>query len=115
MKLALPPPTAERLVRIAGMLGSAHDGERANAAAAGTRLLQQHGMTWRDLILPGPAERPQARQGGDHQARARRVLADAAGRLTAWESGFLSVLSRQLRSPSVKQEQVLARLEERCR
>lgn len=50
-----------RLVRILGMLGSDHAGERANAALAAHRLVKRSGATWWDLLVPGrvPAMRPQ--------------------------------------------------------
>lgn len=44
-----------RLTRILGMLGSAHDGERAAAALAADRLVREMGTTWQDLLDP---ERP---------------------------------------------------------
>lgn len=40
----------QRLIAIAGMLGSDHDGERANAARLATIDLRQLGLTWRELI-----------------------------------------------------------------
>lgn len=39
-----------RLVAIAGMLGSDHDGERANAARLATIELRRLGLTWSDLV-----------------------------------------------------------------
>ena len=44
--MALPPRDARKLAKLCGMFGSAHDGERANAAAAADKLLRSHGMTW---------------------------------------------------------------------
>jgi hypothetical protein len=45
----------DRLVKLLGMLGSQHDGERANAA----QLVEQHraalGLTWDELIIPAVA------------------------------------------------------------
>jgi hypothetical protein len=40
----------ERLVRIAGMLGSKHDGEIATAARMVTSELRMRGLTWRQVI-----------------------------------------------------------------
>lgn len=46
----------ERLTRILGMLGSAHDGERAAAALHAEAFRRRHGMTWEELIRgPAPA------------------------------------------------------------
>ena len=43
----------ERLVKLCGIFGSDHAGERANAAAAADRLVRQAGLRWPDvLILP---------------------------------------------------------------
>jgi hypothetical protein len=40
----------EILVKTLGMLGSAHAGERANAAAKATKMLRDLGFTWRDVF-----------------------------------------------------------------
>jgi hypothetical protein len=41
-----------RLFKILGMLGSAHDGERAAAALKATAWLTEHATSWQALILP---------------------------------------------------------------
>ena len=41
---------AERLVRICGMLGSNHIGERASAATMADELVRKAGLTWSDVI-----------------------------------------------------------------
>lgn len=43
-----------RLAKLAGMLGSEHDGERASAALLATKLLREKGLTWRDALDPAP-------------------------------------------------------------
>jgi hypothetical protein len=43
----------ERLARIAGMLGSAHDGERAAAAKMASAMLKAMGLTWSEIIYRG--------------------------------------------------------------
>ena len=43
----------ERLVRIAGMLGSAHEGERATAAKMASDMLKAMGLTWSEVINRG--------------------------------------------------------------
>lgn len=49
---------AERLVKLCGMLGSAHDGERAAAAAKASKLLRDRGLVWGDVIAaPAKATR----------------------------------------------------------
>ena len=44
------PDSISRLAKLCGMFGSAHDGERANAAAKADRLVRELGSTWRDVI-----------------------------------------------------------------
>jgi hypothetical protein len=48
----------DRLARILGMLGSAHDGEVVAAARQAERLRQDAGLIWRDIV--GPAASPPA-------------------------------------------------------
>ena len=43
----------ERLARIAGMLGSAHEGERATAAQMASAMLKAMGLTWTEVINRG--------------------------------------------------------------
>jgi hypothetical protein len=57
MKLVLSPRSAERLVKLLGMLGSNHDGERAAAAAKANELVRGHGLVWRDVIPTTPEPR----------------------------------------------------------
>jgi hypothetical protein len=39
-----------KLVKVLGMLGSAHAGERDNAAQLAVRLLKESGLTWYDIL-----------------------------------------------------------------
>jgi hypothetical protein len=39
-----------KLVKVLGMLGSAHVGERDNAARTATQILKQAGLTWYDVL-----------------------------------------------------------------
>jgi hypothetical protein len=41
-----------RLAKILGMLGSAHDGERASAAAKADQLVRGSGSTWHEVVNP---------------------------------------------------------------
>jgi hypothetical protein len=54
-----------RLIRILGMLGSDHDGERAAAALAADKLVRGSGWNWWDLLAPARAPRPVRSQGRD--------------------------------------------------
>jgi hypothetical protein len=44
--------SADKLVKICGLLGSNHDGERASAAAKADALVRSHGLTWADVVSP---------------------------------------------------------------
>jgi hypothetical protein len=56
----IPNGARERLVKALGMLGSDHDGERANAARVVEKQRAQLGMTWDDLIVPADDARARA-------------------------------------------------------
>jgi hypothetical protein len=49
---------ADRLIKLLGMLGSRHDGERASAALMADRLVREHGLTWSDVIVVPTPDRP---------------------------------------------------------
>ena len=59
----------ERLVRIAGMIGSEHDGELATAARMVTNELRMRGLTWRQVIERAFAT--QAKEEPEAEARQR--------------------------------------------
>jgi hypothetical protein len=52
--MAINSRDRERLVRILKLLGSDQVGERASAALAATRLREQLGATWEELLEPKP-------------------------------------------------------------
>jgi hypothetical protein len=59
-RILLDPRAADRLAKICGMLGAAHDGERAAAAAKADELVRSLGLTWREVIaVPAPSIAPQ--------------------------------------------------------
>ena len=63
MNEGLSATERERLVKLLGMLGSDHDGERASAGLLAARLLRDKGLTWTQVISSGPSQtypRPQA-------------------------------------------------------
>jgi hypothetical protein len=74
---------AEKLARVLGMLGSAHDGERASAAALADKLIRAQGLTWSEIILSRPERITTIESEIDF------ALANGAGVLSAWEEGFL--------------------------
>jgi hypothetical protein len=101
---------ADRLVKLCGMLGSAHAGERANAAEAADRLVRAAGLTWADIIGVNAStwEEPET---VEEMVGAALAYPDA---VTAWERKFLlSIAGRRTLSP--KQQDVLERIVERVR
>lgn len=43
-------PVPLKLVKVLGLLGSSHAGERANAAEHASRMLKEAGLTWYDVL-----------------------------------------------------------------
>jgi hypothetical protein len=58
----LPPDAVDRLVKLLGMLGSVHASERAAAGLKAHELLQQHGLTWSEVIGQRALEPPPRRE-----------------------------------------------------
>ncbi|MGK9167311.1 hypothetical protein KXR53_13485 [Inquilinus limosus] len=87
-----------RLIRILGMLGSDHAGERAAAALAADKLVRAGGWSWSDLLAPARTSRPVRAEWGD-------PLTD---RLAAAESRM-----RQLRSENARLQEEVKRLKRR--
>jgi hypothetical protein len=88
----LPADALERLIRLAGMMGSNQLGERAAAAAKATELLQAHKLTWRELLeglRPAPALEPPERdwRADPWRSVVRRCL-DHPELLSEWERRF---------------------------
>jgi hypothetical protein len=50
----LAPDALDRLIKLLGMLGSAHDGERAAAGLKAHELIRRHGLQWSDVIVITP-------------------------------------------------------------
>lgn len=87
-----------RLIRILGMLGSDHDGERAAAALAADKLVRGSGWSWSDLLAPARAS-PSART---------QWMDPLADRLAAADSRM-----RQLRSENARLQEEIRRLKRR--
>jgi hypothetical protein len=108
----LSPAFADKLVKVLGMLGSAHDGEVAAAGRTAHSMLKAKGLTWSDVIVPA-VPRPEP-----PQRRWRRTTSpsDTAALclqwpevLSDWEVDFCrSIVGR--RRISAKQTVVLERL-----
>ena len=69
LSATLPSSTATTLVKLLGMLGSDHAGERAAAALKADQLVRANGLTWPDLIRV-----PQ--HSSEHQMRDWREMRD---------------------------------------
>ncbi len=106
----LPARDLDRLQKLAGLLGSDGDGERANAARMCTDLLRGHGLTWRDALtpaLPRQSAKPEpVRPMSRHAQQAAHCLAFKEY-LTAWEAEFCSSLTDR-RDLTAKQAGTLA-------
>ena len=87
-----------RLIRILGMLGSDHDGERAAAALAADKLVRGGGWSRWDLLAPARMSRPVRSQWMD----------PFTDRLAAADSRM-----RQLRSENARLQEEIKRLKRR--
>jgi hypothetical protein len=106
----------ERLARLLGMLGSDHAGERDNAGRAAHRLVQQHGVTWHDVVVTRPS--PDTGHITDPIGADWRRTAAACSRcphlVNRWEAEFLAGLPRFPRL-SRKQRSILVKIVVRLR
>ncbi len=106
MSAALPAAQRNRLVKLLGMLGSEHAGERDAAGLAASRLLQQHRVTWRDLLTPAPVHREPLQS--TWRVTCEKLMA-RANDLRPWERKFVADLPN-FRRISTKQRYVLAEI-----
>jgi hypothetical protein len=132
MTAKLPPPAHAKLIKLAGMLGSSFDGERANAARRATDLLREHGTTWSEVLASSCQSCPTcvartAQQGRTETYRdtardwTRGSWRNVAIRclmhddlLSEWEASFLQSVLRQRRwRLSDRQQEVLNRIADR--
>jgi hypothetical protein len=107
---ALSTPDRTRLVKLLGMCGSEHAGERAAAGVAADRLLRDRGLTWADALNLPVVERKLPELGTWRQT-VRECLAQP-GSLRRWEVGFLRDLPGFQRL-SVKQRYCLKEIADR--
>ena len=102
----------ERLARVLGMLGSAHDGEALAAARRAERLRAEAGVTWLDILMPVlPPPRPQPY--GPTVANTIDFVLDNDQELTDWEAAFVRSIRRQRSPLSPKQIAILDLLVEK--
>lgn len=91
--------TINRLAKVCGMLGSAHDGERAAAALLASQILEDIGVSWSDLIHSAYSNANEAakpsnvefdpRQPGWHVPYCEWLLANKMSVLSKWDVDFL--------------------------
>src|SRR5262245_24617476 len=94
--MSLDPQFIDRLVKLLGMLSSAHDGERANAGAMADKLVRGHGLTWTDVIGSVVSERAGSRKSDTDDLNWRvmhRFCLDHRGALRGRELEFITSLS----------------------
>jgi hypothetical protein len=111
----LPSDIASKLVKVLGMLGSAHDGEVAAAGRRADAMVKAAGLSWDDVIVPA-APRPEPPQHSPRRWHRPTSPSDTAALcllwpevLTDWETNFCrSIVGR--RRISAKQTVVLERL-----
>ena len=111
----LAPDALERLIKLLGMLGSAHDGERAAAGLKAHEFIKRHGLTWADVISTTPIVKTEPRQ------RTRplpwQMMAQACWlrsyHLTERERVFIDNIRRWTGTPSDKQLAWLNRIYEK--
>jgi hypothetical protein len=114
-RVPLDHEAVERLIKLLGMLGSAHDGERAAAGLKAHEFIKARGLCWADLIcLPivahGEHDDREADFGHAVSWRAQREFClRHRERLTAKERGFLISIGNW-RGPLTERQQIHARL-----
>jgi hypothetical protein len=116
--LSLDASSAQRLVRLLGMLGSAHDGEVANAGRMADRLIREHGLTWSQIIAPTPSATltPLSREPAtalEWRQLAAWIKRNFADRLNAREHQFVTHMATWRAMPSAKQQEWLNAIAER--
>ena len=114
MAAPLNPADIERLGKFLGMLGSDHEGERANAAMMADRLVRDRGTTWPALLEPLLASCGTPPSYLPHRRDALMCL-DRSGLWTDKEFDFLLNISRKRKSPTPAQAIWLADLVDRAR
>jgi hypothetical protein len=112
----------DKFIKIIGLFGSAHEGERANAAALATKMLRDAGLTWVEffnlLAAPPPVPRSPAPTPNhyqtfvDHKDAVEQCLMNGRN-LTRWERLFIESL-QDFPYLSVKQKAVFDRICRKC-
>jgi hypothetical protein len=105
MTRALAPQEADKLTKILGLLGSAHDGERASAALKADALVRAAGLTWADVIAtPIIADAPRI----PAWAKMAAFCHERRHQLSSWDRDFVRSMLNWQGEPSEKQQDCLA-------
>jgi hypothetical protein len=115
----LDPHAADRLRKLCGMLGSAHDGERAAAGLKADQLVRQLGLTWQDVIVappiaPDPPRIRSWRAGESDWQRMARFCHARQGQLSLRDRDFIRSMIAWRGAPSAKQQSWLIDLFVQC-
>src|SRR5260221_13111509 len=105
----------DRLARVLGLLGSAHDGEVVSAGRAADTLVRRAGLTWPDIVLQRPLPTPRPDPVPFNDAGQVQFCLRWAHRLSNWEADFVASIRDHRRPLSTKQRNVLTRVVDRLR
>lgn len=108
--IPLPPLDRDRLARVLGMLGSAHDGEIAAAGRRANALVIAAGLTWPQVVAPPPRITATA---APTNVWAQKTIEGALAnpeQLNEWERRFVTSLFWQQRPLTPRQFSKLAEI-----
>jgi hypothetical protein len=106
----LSPADRTRLVKLLGLLGSNHAGERDAAGLAAQRFIKSRGISWDDALSISRTNRHSSDE-AEWRVTCRK-LRDKTHALRPWEVGFVSGLPRFNRL-SDKQRRILNEIADR--
>ena len=110
-RVPLDRDAIDRLIKLLGMLGSAHDGERAAAGLKAHEFIKRRGLCWADVIrLPISVSGDSSSRDTDFDhatgwRQRREFCLRHVHRLSAKELGFLDSL-RTWRGPLTERQQI---------
>jgi hypothetical protein len=118
----LDPQSLERLVKLLGMMGSAHAGERSVAAQKADQLVRERGLTWGEVfsyIAPAKTKHnTDSDNTSDDWQRMRKFCLQYPTRLRPREHQFLLSLASWRGDLTEKQEAwlmgIYLRVSQRC-
>jgi hypothetical protein len=102
----LDPAAADKLIKLLGITGSAHAGERDNAVTMANAILRERKLTWRDVIAPPIAPPPHPEPPDDEDADWDDIIDfcwDRSDRLSGKEIDFVHSMRSWGGEPTEKQ------------